>query len=118
MSGFFEVLGGMTAGRRVAAADMSADEALTQFHPPLSGFNTFLTNVAAGLHFAIRLFQMFALRHGASDENLAWMTIPVHRIRASRLALRRSGTTQARNRVSIMKSCDGFIHDSDPVWQH
>jgi len=63
MPGFLEVLRGVLAGRRVAAADMSADETLAQFHPALTGFNTSLANVAAGLHFAIRLFQMFALRH-------------------------------------------------------
>ena len=95
---FFEVLRGMLAGRRVAAADMSAHKTLAQFHPALPGFNASLANITAGLHFAIRLFQMFALRHQTSDKNIAWMTISARRIPAGRLARRWSSITAAVRR--------------------
>jgi hypothetical protein len=53
MPRLFEVLIGVLAGRGIAAADVSADQTLTQLHPSLADFEAFGTAVAAGLHVRI-----------------------------------------------------------------
>jgi hypothetical protein len=101
MSGFLEVLVGVTAGRGVATANVTADKALTQLYPAQSSVGASLADVAAGLYFGIRLRYVLAFRHKTSLlEQTFWMTKPALGIRVKQLTLRWSGITAvARPRV-------------------
>jgi hypothetical protein len=55
MSGFAEMLRGMLAGRRIAAADVAADQTFAQLHPALAGFKAFGATVVARLNLGICL---------------------------------------------------------------
>ena len=69
VSGLFEVLVSVPAGRGVATADMSAGETLAQLQPALSAIDTSLADIAGGLHLGICLFQVFTFRHDASSQH-------------------------------------------------
>jgi hypothetical protein len=69
MSSLFEVLAGVPAGGGVATANICADETLAQLHPALSGIDTSLAHIAAGLHLSIYLFQVFTFRHDGSSQH-------------------------------------------------
>jgi hypothetical protein len=66
MAGLLEVLSRVLAGRRIAAANMSADETFAQLHPALTGFATFGTAIVQGCHIRIRLVHVFTARHRPS----------------------------------------------------
>ena len=63
MPGFFEMLVGVLAGRRVAASDVSADEAFSKLHPSFSSLKAFGTAIGRRFDFGIGLFDVFAGRH-------------------------------------------------------
>ena len=61
---FMEVSSRMSAGRRVAAADVTTRQALAQRHPSLTRLRTLLTALSLGLNLGIDIFHVFTLRHG------------------------------------------------------
>ena len=65
MAGGVKVPGGVLVGRRVAAADMPADEAHAQMDPPIPRFQTILAALSAGCYF-LNLVQMLALHNSCS----------------------------------------------------
>ncbi len=62
MAGCAKMLGGMSPGRRVTAADVPADEAQAQIYPPATGFQAFFAAGCIGLYI-LNLIDVTAFCH-------------------------------------------------------
>jgi hypothetical protein len=68
MSGLAEVLVGVLAGRRIAAANVPADQTFTKLHPELPSLETFCTTVMTGPDTRIGHLHMLTTCHSTSWE--------------------------------------------------
>ena len=76
MTGLLEMSGGVPAGRGIAAADVTADQAHPNFHPPLAGLQAFLAALGQRLD-GFHLIEVRAfLGHGASLHQTRWLSAP------------------------------------------
>jgi hypothetical protein len=69
MAGLLKVFIGVLAGRRIAAAYMSADRAHAQLHPRLAFPQTFGTTIITGGNAGISLLNVLARGHNSASGN-------------------------------------------------